>query len=251
MNIQTKYKYKIIIASMILMLVAPTDRAIDINKKSNALKHHNKTAAWSLRNGFNYADARIFPSISVSTLFDVPTVQDVTKTHNGLCYTFTNGATIERSGGSIAWRNNNPGCIRYTKNSIGMGAIGTANGFAVFPDEKTGMDAIHSLLLSESYRDLSIERAIHRYAPPHENNTEHYIQTLCGIVGVSRNTKLCNLNDKQLAHVVNTIRTIEGWIVGTEINTPAPRPEMQFINQYAAADNTRCDFVRRAYEKSI
>ena len=250
MNMQTKYKYKIILASMILMLAAPADRATS-NKNPHAPKYRTSMAAQSLRNAFYDKDAKIFPSTSVSTLFSAPTVQDVAKTTNGLCYTMTNGATIERTGGSIAWRNNNPGCIRYTKNAVDMGAIGVANGFAVFPDEQTGMDAIHTLLLSESYRDLSIERAIHRYAPPHENNTEWYIKTLCGVVGVSRNTKLCNLDDNQLAHVVNTIRKIEGWIVGTEINTPAPRPEMQFINQYAASDNTRCDFLRHTYEKSI
>lgn len=158
-----------------------------------------------------------------------PRVIDVQKTQNGVQYIFSNGEIIERTGGSIAWRNNNPGCIRYNSKKH-LGAIGSANRFAIFPDEATGMRAIKSLLLSDSYRNLSIASAIHMYAPPHENDTQHYIRALCGLVGVSANTKLCNLNDDQLDCVVSSIRKIEGWIVGTEKFIPSQQPDESFTN---------------------
>ena len=145
------------------------------------------------------------------------------RTESGVCYTFDDGMIIERRGGTIAWRNNNPGCIRYSETSIKMGAIGKANNFAIFPDEATGMRAIKTLLSSDSYCNLSIVDAIHKYAPPHENDTEHYIQSLCRSVGVSQDTKLCDLNDDQMDKVVKAIRKIEGWVVGTEKVISSPR----------------------------
>ena len=149
-----------------------------------------------------------------------PRVVEAKNTSEGVHYIFHNGETLVRTGGSIAWRNNNPGCIRYY-NKGNFGAIGSANRFAIFPDEITGMRAIKSLLLSDSYRNLTIANAIYIYAPPHENNTERYINSLCGLVGVSRTTKLCDLNDTQLDCVVHTIRRLEGWIIGTEKFIPS------------------------------
>ena len=191
---------------------------------------------------------------SIDALYDLaktPTVQKVTRTNHGLCYEMNNGAKMERVGGTIAWRNNNPGCIRYSQNMIALGAIGKADGFAVFPNEETGMRAIKSLLLSDSYRNLNISSAINKYAPPHENNTAHYISSLCNIVGVSRTTKLCELNDEQMTSVVNAIRKIEGWIAGIELQTPAPRPEYKMEHVRASIDNTKCIWMRHNYEHTL
>ena len=195
-----------------------------------------------------------FASSIIKTNWDAlnnPNVKEVSKTDNGVCYLMDNGDKIERIGGSIAWRNNNPGCIRYGNRSINMGAIGKANGFAIFPDEETGMNAIKSLLSSDAYRNLSITSAIYKYAPPHENNTERYINLLCGVAHVSRNTKLCDLDDKQLTNVVCTIRTIEGWIVGQELKTLVIQPKRYDKKTSHAMDNTRFHMVQKTFEKSI
>ncbi len=151
-----------------------------------------------------------------------------------VCYTMDNGDRIERRGGSIAWRNNNPGCIRYSANSVSMGAMGRANGFAVFPDEETGMRAIETLLKSENYCDLTIARAITKYAPPHENNTAAYINNVCRINGLDKNQKIRDLSDSLVTRVAHTIRKLEGWHEGSEKIICAPRPPqlMDFdINQ--------------------
>lgn len=151
-----------------------------------------------------------------------PKTVKVQKTSNGVRYIMDNGDAIERRGGTIAWRNNNPGCIRYTANAVSMGAIGKAGGFAIFPDEQTGMRAIETLLLSEDYRDLTIARAITKYAPPHENNTTDYISHLCYATGLNKHQKIRDLNDSTMTKVVHTIRKLEGWIEGTETVIAAP-----------------------------
>lgn len=161
-----------------------------------------------------------------------PRVIETKPLSNGVRYVMSTGDCIERRGGTVAWRNNNPGCIRYSKHAVEMGATGKANGFAIFPDEQTGMRAIASLLRSENYCNLTIGAAIYKYAPPHENNTTKYIRNLCNMVGVSKNTKIHTLNDEQMEMVVKAIRVIEGWIEGTEIKTTAPSNKSESHNAY-------------------
>lgn len=132
-------------------------------------------------------------------------------------YTDADGKTFRKTGGSRAWRNNNPGNIRYSKFAQRNGAIGEAGGFAVFPDEATGMAAISALLRSDSYNKLTIEGAISRYAPPVENNTAAYHKRLQQLTGLPISTRMSQLNDAQLQRVATAIRQIEGWKPGREV----------------------------------
>lgn len=129
-------------------------------------------------------------------------------------YTAADGRRIRRTGGTRAWRNLNPGNIRYSEFSRNAGAIGQAGGFAVFPDEETGTRAISSLLRGKSYNNLTIARAITRYAPPSENNTAAYHRRIQQITGLNINRRISNLSDGELSRVVDAIRAIEGWEAG-------------------------------------
>lgn len=129
-------------------------------------------------------------------------------------YTAADGRRIRRTGGTRAWRNLNPGNIRYSEFSRNAGAIGQAGGFAVFPDEETGTRAISSLLRGQSYNNLTIARAITRYAPPSENNTAAYHRRIQQITGLNINRRISDLSDGELSHVVDAIRAIEGWEAG-------------------------------------
>ncbi len=133
-------------------------------------------------------------------------------------YTFSDGDKLKRSGGTRAWRNNNPGCIRYSSFAIEQGAIGKAGGFAVFPDQKTGKNALAALLRSKGYKNLTISAAIFKYAPPHENDTQNYKARIRNLTGLSTSMKLCNLTDEQINRVVDAICIIEGWRIGKETN---------------------------------
>ena len=129
-------------------------------------------------------------------------------------YTTADGRRVRRTGGTRAWRNLNPGNIRYSEFARNAGAIGQAGGFAVFPDEETGTRAISSLLRGQSYNNLTIARAITRYAPPSENNTAAYHRRIQQITGLNINRRISDLSDGELSRVVDAIRAIEGWEAG-------------------------------------
>ena len=75
-------------------------------------------------------------------------------------YVGNDGNIYEASGGSRAWRNNNPGNLEYGKFARGNGAIGTDGRFAIFPDTATGFNAMANLLSTSAYQNLTIEGAI-------------------------------------------------------------------------------------------
>ena len=168
-------------------------------------------------------------------------------------YTRADGNQFRRSGGTRAWRNNNPGCLRYSEFTAANGAIGTAGGFAVFPDEQTGMRAICALLKSDGYRNLTISQAIFKYAPPHENNTENYKATLRRLTGLQITTKLRDLTDEQISRVAAAIKIIEGWRIGkeTQIQTNVLSqqvPVQDSLNRYTAVKN---DILYKSFEHTI
>lgn len=137
---------------------------------------------------------------------------------NDVLYTNADGTQYRHTGGTRAWRNNNPGNIRYSEFSRRNGAIGQAGGFAVFPSEEVGTRAVFSLLRSDSYVDLTIAAAISRYAPPVENDTAKYHENIKKLTGLSINRLISDLSDTELSNVVNAIRSIEGWGVGEIID---------------------------------
>ncbi len=134
-------------------------------------------------------------------------------------YVYRDGRRVVRHNGTRAWRNNNPGNLRYYDFAKRNGAIGEAGNFAVFPDEATGMQALYNLLQTDSYRNLTIANALKRYD---RNNWRAYTRKLTRLTGLSAGTKLCNLKPHQLDDVAQTIRQLEGWVAGDEqqINTP-------------------------------
>lgn len=132
-------------------------------------------------------------------------------------YINARGERIQRSGGSVAWRNNNPGNIRKSKSAYSFGAIGETDKWAVFPDEETGLNAIVKLLRSKNYNNLSVAGAIHRWAPSSDgNNPERYARKVSKMTGLPADAKINSLTDSDLQKVANAIKVIEGWNVGKE-----------------------------------
>lgn len=141
-----------------------------------------------------------------------------TASNNDVVYTAPDGRKYKKTGGSRAWRNNNPGNIRYSKFARSHGAIGQAGNFAVFPDEETGVNAIRALLRSKSYNTLTVGGAISKYAPPFENDTAAYHRQMEKRTGISMNMKMSQLTPDQFERVVTTIRQIEGWRPGRQVD---------------------------------
>lgn len=129
-------------------------------------------------------------------------------------YVGNDGNIYEASGGSRAWRNNNPGNIEYGKFARDNGAIGSDGRFAMFPDITTGFNAMADLLSTNSYQKLTIEGAINRYAPPNENNVENYLKSIERQTGFSRSTPMNNLSKDNLLKLAKAMTKHEGNTVG-------------------------------------
>ncbi|MDR2268914.1 MAG: hypothetical protein LBD94_01900 [Rickettsiales bacterium] len=161
-------------------------------------------------------------TVNEAPSYDSPIVSSGASVATGsgdVAYVDAEGNRYVRVGGTRAWRNNNPGNIRYSEFSRSQGAIGEAGGFAVFPDERTGANAIGALLRTDSYNSLTIFGAINRYAPPFENDTAAYQRRVEQLTGLPGGTPMNQLNNEQLQRVVNAIRVVEGWVPGQEIRT--------------------------------
>ena len=137
-----------------------------------------------------------------------------------ITYTAANGARYTHIGGSLTWRANNPGALRYSDFTRRMGAIGvTLNGFAIFPNADVGRRANVALLKTDKYQNKTLAQAIQVYAPSSDgNNPASYAARLARAMGVSTNTYLRDMSDIQLERMAEGIRRIEGWREGSVRN---------------------------------
>jgi len=124
------------------------------------------------------------------------------------------GNLYEASGGSRAWRNNNPGNLEYGPFTRNNGAIGSDGRFAIFPDSETGFNAMVKLLSGGAYKNLTINDAVHKYAPSNENDTEKYIKSIESQTGFSRLTILNQLSKDNMLRLAKAMARHEGNIPG-------------------------------------
>lgn len=152
---------------------------------------------------------------STASINLMPQLTGIKTVGKSVIYAYNDGTHIKRgTDGTRAWRNNNPGNLRYYQFAKEHGAIGEAGGFAVFPDEQTGMAALVALLQTGTYAKLTIRQAITRYAD--KSVVARYVRQLTKLTGLSADTKLGTLNRQQIEQVAKSIRTIEGWVEGAE-----------------------------------
>lgn len=130
------------------------------------------------------------------------------------------GSIEKRSGGTRAWRNNNPGNIRAGKFADQHGAIGSAGGFAVFPNEAAGKAASEALLRTPTYSKLTIDEAIARRSPSNENDTGRLQGDIHKIGGFTGKEVVGELNDEQMGRLAEAIKRTEGWKEGTVTREP-------------------------------
>lgn len=130
-------------------------------------------------------------------------------------YYFDDGHYEVWSGGSRAWRNNNPGNLRNGSIAKQNGSIGAADKFAVFPDYQTGYSALLNLLVSPGYKNETIGSFLNKYAPSSENDTGNYRNFLQRQTGLPGNLQLGGLNSGQLNSVGQAIQKMEGYNPGT------------------------------------
>jgi hypothetical protein len=138
-------------------------------------------------------------------------------------------------GGTRNWRNNNPGNIEAGNFATGQGAIGSDGRFAIFPDMRTGRNALSTLLTSRSYIALTIEQAMEKYAPPNENDTQAYTNFISTRVRVDASTHMSDLTSDQLSAFVDAIYHFEGGTSGTTIQAGSANAPEWALNLFEAA----------------
>ncbi len=133
-------------------------------------------------------------------------------------YHRNDGGKLVKTGGSPAWRNNNPKNIwslgTFAKEN---GSIGAADGFAVFPGYETGRRALGRLLRTKKYWSSSIFDAVAAYAPVRDgNDVANYRKLLKRWTQLDLNRKLKSLIAKEFLRVVDAVERMESWNPGTE-----------------------------------
>jgi len=147
--------------------------------------------------------------------------------------------TAQRREGTRAWRNNNPGNIEFGDFAKSHGAVGTDGRFAVFPTYSAGRNAKQALLFdSKGYRGKTLSQAIHRYAPPVENNTALYISRVAKAIGVSPDVPLSSLTGPQRETMLDAMEAVEGFKEGTIDGVSAP-PVQRNLPEVTGIQNVR------------
>lgn len=129
-------------------------------------------------------------------------------------YEDAQGRKEVRTGGSRAWRNTNPGNVRFDARNKWQGQIGEAGGFCVFSERKWGERAVRLILAAYGRRGLTLGQTIACYAPAHENDVAAYVRAVVMRSRVGAEVLLAGLGEAQMAAVVGAIGVHEGWVVG-------------------------------------
>ena len=118
-------------------------------------------------------------------------------------------------------RNNNPGNIEYGDFAKKHGATGSDGRFAIFPDLKTGQDAMASLLMGYAKGGSNtISKIVGKWSPAGENgaaNTNAYIADVAKKTGIDPNKPL---SMGELSAVQQAMSAHEGMI-GAKATAPA------------------------------
>ncbi len=132
---------------------------------------------------------------------------------NSVIYEAKNGDKLIKSGGTKAWRYNNPGNIRQSPLKIGIAhKNGSKFQYAIFTNKDTGVLALVDLLKTK-YSHLSISKAMETYEP---FNFKNYIAFLVKVYKMNIYKKVGTLNTIEFANLVIGIERFEGWKEGKE-----------------------------------
>lgn len=102
-------------------------------------------------------------------------------------------------------RNNNPGNIRVSKDQW-EGMTGDDGAFVTFDSPESGVRALGKNLLSYGRQGYdSIEKIINRWAPPNENDTQSYIDSVVAATGIPATQSLDLSNPDTLSALAQAI----------------------------------------------
>lgn len=97
-----------------------------------------------------------------------------------------------------AFDNNNPGNLRYAKQD---GATEN-DGFAKFPTREAGYNALVKQVKLDQGRGLTLTEFANKYAPPEENDTEQWMETVSEKTGLKPGDKIDSMDPDTLARAI-------------------------------------------------
>lgn len=125
-----------------------------------------------------------------------------------------------RVGGTIAWRNNNPGNMVWSPGgfaekhgAIGYTVAGDGNKTAVFATIEEGIAANRALLRSGGYKNLTIAQSAMKWTGGNAAGTT-YAKSLADAAGVGVDAKIGDLSDEQLSALIAAKAQREGFKSG-------------------------------------
>lgn len=118
-------------------------------------------------------------------------------------------------------RNNNPGNLVRTS-SAWQGKIPYAqskdNHFEQFTTVHHGLRAMFKDLINDINKGKNtVKKLIYEYAPPHENNTEQYVNSVCKTIGVKPDEVIKEINNKFLILLGRAIIKVELGAAHTDL----------------------------------
>jgi hypothetical protein len=143
-------------------------------------------------------------------------IQAIPGMKHSVIYSDDSGKHFRFSGGTLAWRNHNPGNVWPGHISKKNNQIGVAYKLAIFPDYQSGHDALLDVL-KITYGSYSIPEMMKKYAPPHENNTNKYVRFVQEAAGVKDKKKIKNFTDEEFEKLWKAIEKMESSKIGDVI----------------------------------
>lgn len=108
-------------------------------------------------------------------------------------------ASVSIPKGTLAYKNNNPGNLRF----VGQpGASQGVGGFAMFDSPQAGFDALVRQTQLDASRGLTLADFVYKYAPPSENNSSEYLSQVSRALGVPHGTPIAQIDPTTLAKVI-------------------------------------------------
>jgi hypothetical protein len=151
-----------------------------------------------------------------------------------LTVSYDDGTMERRTGGTLAWRTNNPGNLR--RSPLAIGSVNTPNGpYAVFPSLAVGEKAQENLLFGKSkqgYSNMTAAEAVKIYAPASENDVAAYQRSAPGVAGKT----LAQYTPEERQAFMGQMRKHEGFKPGQVVEVRDERNALALAKLQDALD---------------
>lgn len=129
----------------------------------------------------------------------------------------SDGTDELRVGGTLAWRNHNPGNLLPGRVPYKTAIAVDRRGLAIFPSYAHGWTALREVLKSSTYGPLSIADAMAKYAPTGHggNDPALYATLIRQQTGLEPTRVLNTLSDSELDAFMGAVKHVEGFRDGT------------------------------------